>query len=67
MKTAGQYIDFFIHDLLDYSVLIKPSENFRKINTVFDIREAIYGIIEIQDDQARMKNLKILTQFKGFS
>lgn len=41
LMTAGQFIDFFIHDVLDYSVLNSESKNFIKINEVFEIKEVI--------------------------
>ena len=30
MKNASKYIDFFVGDILDYSVLNKADENFKK-------------------------------------
>jgi hypothetical protein len=30
MKTAGQFIDYFIHDVLDYTVLNNKRNNFVK-------------------------------------
>ena len=38
MQHASQYIDFFVGDILDYSVLNEASENFKKDFKTFDIR-----------------------------
>ena len=41
MDSASKFIDFFVHDILDYSVLMNNSKAFRAENEVFDIREGI--------------------------
>ena len=30
LKSAGKFIDYFIHDMLDYSLLSKDKKNFVK-------------------------------------
>lgn len=47
MFSATKFIDFFVHDILDYSILNKEEKNFSKNFGVFDIREAIQEIIDI--------------------
>ena len=64
--SATQFIDFFVHDILDFSVLNKNDENFTPNNSVFDIREAIQHIVNIQEDKAKMKQIKVRKLFKGF-
>ena len=44
MSCATKFIDFFVHDILDYTILNKDSENFTKNLTVFNIEEAIHEI-----------------------
>ena len=44
MTSSAKFIDYFVHDILDYTVLTNDSHNFMKNNTVFDIREAIQEI-----------------------
>jgi hypothetical protein len=41
------YIDHFVHDMLDYSVLSKGEEKLEKLITKFDIRKSISEILEI--------------------
>ena len=46
MGQATKFIDFFVHDILDYTVLNKEDENFTKNFTIFNIKTAISEIIE---------------------
>jgi hypothetical protein len=47
MTSAAKFIDFFVHDILDYSILNKEEKNFTKALAIFDIREAVNEIIII--------------------
>ena len=47
MTSAAKFIDFFVHDILDYSILNKEEKVFTKALGIFDIREAINEIIII--------------------
>lgn len=67
LTSAAKFIDFFVHDILDYTILNKDSTNFKKQISVFDIKHAVNQIIEIQEDQINMKNINIKTQYKGFT
>lgn len=66
INCAGQFIDHFIHDILDYTILRENDFNFIKSCSTFDIRESIDQIIQIQEDKILMKNIQIMTDFKGF-
>lgn len=73
IKTSGRYItnsaqliDFFVHDILDYSVITNKSENFTKNIDTFDIKESIDQIIAIMKDKAEKKNITIMTEYEGF-
>ena len=57
--SAAKFIDFFVHDILDYSMLQKNSESFLKKQNNFDIRDAINEIIDIEHDKIKMKQLKV--------
>ena len=37
ITSAAKFIDFFVHDILDYTVLNKDAKNFVKQNSIFDI------------------------------
>ena len=66
MTSASKFIDFFVHDILDYTILNKDESNFIKDMKVFDIREAINQIITIQEDKASMKAINISVHYFGF-
>lgn len=59
MQQSVKIIDFFAHDVLDFSVLHKESQNFKKQTSIFDIRSAVAEILEIQMDKANMKEITI--------
>jgi signal transduction histidine kinase len=45
--SAAKFIDYFVHDMLDYTMLNKEEKNFVKSVSLFDIRNAIGEIVEI--------------------
>jgi signal transduction histidine kinase len=45
--SAAKFIDYFVHDMLDYTMLNKEEKNFVKSVSIFDIRNAIGEIVEI--------------------
>ena len=47
MTSAAKFVDFFVHDILDYTILNKDDKNFTQTISVFDVREAIQEIVEI--------------------
>lgn len=57
--SASKFIDYFVHDMLDYTILNKEDKNFMKSVSNFDIRNAIGEIIEIQEDKIQMKCIEI--------
>ena len=57
--SASKFIDFFIHDMLDYSLINKDATNFTKTINSYDIRDAINEIIEILEDKIAMKEIKV--------
>ena len=50
MQHATKYIDFFVGDILDYSVLNDEPQNFKKQNKKFDIRKAITTVVNLVTD-----------------
>ena len=66
MSSACKFIDFFVHDVLDYTILNKDSKNFIKNCSNFDLSTAILEINEILEDKSNLKNIKIEVQYKGF-
>jgi hypothetical protein len=63
--SASKFIDYFVHDMLDYSILNKEEKNFTKTVNSFDIRDAIEEIVEIQEDKIEMKSIQIEKHFEG--
>lgn len=47
MFSAGKFIDFFVHDILDYTVLNKKESNFTPDLKVFNIKDSIKEILTI--------------------
>jgi len=66
VTAATKFIDFFVHDILDYSVMTQNEKNFYKDNTVFDVRESITEIITILEYKTSMKDINVRTLFRGF-
>ena len=52
MNHASKYIDFFVGDILDYSVLNEAAENFKKDFKTFDIRKAITTVVDMVTDKS---------------
>ena len=52
MTSSAKFIDYFVHDMLDYTVLTNDGKNFIKNITRFDIRAAIEEIYQILEDKA---------------
>ena len=55
MASGTNFIDFFVHDILDFSILEKNEENFTKNISVFNMSSAVDEIIESLTDKTQMK------------
>ena len=55
MNNSANLIDYFVHDMLDYTILCNNVDNFMKDNQFFDIGECIYQIYEILEDKIQLK------------
>ena len=66
MASATKFIDFFVHDILDYSILNKEDNNFAKNITLFNIHSAVNEIIVCFEDKVKLKKIVIETHFEGF-
>ena len=47
MNSAAKLIDYFVHDILDYTILKTHSESFTRDVNRFDIRDSIKEIDEV--------------------
>lgn len=72
MTSGSKYIDFFVHDIIDYTQLVDNNINFTKALSVFEIRQilmvsqTIKEIVSILENHARMKNIEVRTLFDNF-
>ena len=66
ISSATKFIDFFVHDILDYTILNKDDKNFTKNITVFNIQSAINEITDSLSDKVKMKGINIEIKFSGF-
>ena len=64
--SATKFIDYFVHDMLDYTVLNQDDSKFTRTITVFDVRDAINEIIEILKDKISMKNIGCEIEYLNF-
>ena len=65
-QNSGKFIKYFVHDILDFSILRNDGSKFVKDLKVFDVRDTIQEIIEIQEDKAALKDIKVEMVFRGF-
>ena len=47
ITSASKFLDFFVHDILDYSMLNKEEVNFNKNIENVDIRDVVDEILSI--------------------
>ena len=66
MVSATKFIDFFVHDMLDYTILNNAEKNFIKNVTISNINSVVNEILETMNDKVKMKNIKVATKFLGF-
>ena len=59
MFSATKFIDYFVHDILDYTILNKQEKNFTKNSSILDIREAIKELSDIMLDKIEMKAIDL--------
>ena len=41
MSSAAKFIDYFVHDILDYTILSDDQKLFKKDMQIFDVKESI--------------------------
>ena len=66
MATATKFIDFFIHDILDYTIINEGTKNFTKNISIFNVKDAVDEIMDIMADKVNMKDLNVSVQMVGF-
>ena len=66
ISSATKFIDFFVHDILDYTLLNEKEENFMPNNTLFNLETSISEIKEILIDKIKLKAINIDIKIKNF-
>lgn len=66
MFSATKFIDYFVHDILDYTILNKQEKNFTKNNTILDIRQVIDEILDIMEDKIAMMEIEVAPFYRHF-
>ena len=59
MSSSTKFIDFFVHDMLDYTILNSNEANFTKNISVSNIKNVLNEVIEIMNDKVQMKAINI--------
>ena len=66
LRSSTKFADFFIHDILDFTIMKEDNKNFQKHLEIFDIRDAVMQILEMMEDKIKLKNIKVSTKYRGF-
>ena len=61
IQQSSKFINYFIHDILDFSILRDGGHKFVKHESVFDVKDAVHEIVDILHDKAVMKNIAVDT------
>jgi signal transduction histidine kinase len=61
-ESSASMMAFLVDDLLDFAQL--NAGKFRKVIKLFDLREAIEEVVQIQIDKAKMGKIKLESAFK---
>lgn len=64
MKSSSKLIDYFVHDMLDFTVLSNDKKNFIKKNQEFPLYDSINEVIQIMEDKIKMKNIQLSTDIQ---
>lgn len=55
MNNSAKHIDYFVHDMLDYTILSNNDDNFMKDNRSENISECINNIYGMLEDKIKLK------------
>ena len=65
MCSSSKFLDYFVHDMLDYTILTNDKENFNFQISEFCLQDSIDEIVDIMNDKIEMKQLKLSTQIQN--
>ena len=66
IENSAKFIDFFAHDILDYSVMQENSNGFTPILSVVDIRDVVSELQEIQEEKFKLMKIDVTNLFLNF-
>lgn len=61
MSSGCLNIDYFIHNILDYTLLNNNGGRFKKHISVFNIKKSTFQMTHILKDKTSMKNITVST------
>ena len=67
MSSSTKFIDFFVHDMLDYTILKNSSKIFMKNIVVSNINDVVNEVTDILIDKLNMMEISLDLQFFGFN
>ena len=63
--AIASYIDFFLHDMLDFSVLSEKAENFVRTIENIDLEETFNFMYEIFHEKLELRKIKMKFELSG--
>ena len=66
MGNQTRLVDYFVHNMLDYSILTNNPQTFTKDKNSFDIYVCINELCTLLQDKVKFKNIKLKILVKGF-
>ena len=66
MGNQTGLIDYFVHNMLDYSILFNNDETFTKEKNNFDILLCMKEIYALLEDKVNFKEIKLSINVDGF-
>ena len=66
MGNQAGLIDYFVHNMLDYTLLISNDETFTKDENNFDIDLCIKEIYAMLEDKVAFKDINLKIRTNGF-
>lgn len=67
VQSAVKNIEYFMHDIFDYTTLVGDDKQFTKMVSTYDIRDSFEDIQGMLMGQIHLKNLSFNAVFEGFS
>lgn len=66
LKTSIKSINIMFHNILDFSVLSQNHQDFEKKITLFNIKDSVNEVVEIEKDKIRLKEIDLQVHYFDF-